>query len=109
MNESLGENFVTLVGKISKKDYKLVGQNNLSLLKGTLAIPTPNGAFQYVKIAAWHGNAEALNELKKGVFVKIHGHIEESSFDGKCRYCKAPEKKYWTEVVIDNFIVMESV
>ena len=100
----LGENFVTLIGKLSRPSFKLVGQGNYPMFKANLAIPTEDKKTQYIKISAWYSNAEALNEVSPTTFIKVHGHIEESSFDGKCRHCNGPERKYWTEVVVDNFI-----
>ena len=100
----IGENFVTLVGSVSKGTYREVGQFNTGLFKGSMSIPTAKGHNQYIKIAAWQEIAEALRDISNQAVIKIHGHIEESSYDGKCKHCQAPEKKYWTEVVIDNFI-----
>jgi len=102
-----GENFVSLTGKITYPTLKKVGVNNNSLLNAKLAIPTGNGNNQYVKVAAWGTTAEAVAEVPKDTFIKIHGHIEERSYDGKCRHCGGYSKVYWTNVVIDNFIIME--
>ncbi len=102
----VGENFVTLRGSVSRGSYKEVGQFNTGLFKGSLAIPTPKGTKQYLKIAAWAELAEALRDTDPSAVIKIHGHIEESSYDGKCRHCNGPEKKYWTEVIVDNFVVV---
>ena len=103
----IGENFVSLTGKIEYPKLKTVGVNNNKLLNGRLAIPTERGNNQYIKIAAWGTTAEALAEVGKDLFVKVHGHIEERSYDGKCRHCGGFEKKYWTNVVVDNFVVVE--
>jgi len=100
-----GENFVRMVGFVKYPKYKIVGQNNSPMFKGSLALPV-NGKYQYVKVAAWYDMAEALNELPAETFIKIHGHVEESSYYGACRKCGNEEKKYWTEVIIDNFIVI---
>jgi hypothetical protein len=101
-----GENFVKLIGKISRGSYKEVGQFNTGLFKSSLAIPTSNNKYQYIKIAAWADLAKALRDTDTTEVIKIHGHIEESSYDGKCRHCSGPEKKYWTEVIVDNFVVI---
>jgi hypothetical protein len=100
-----GENFVSLKGIIQWPELKTVGENNSKLFKGKLAIPI-DGKSQYLKIAAWNQVAEGLMALQKDVFVHINGHIEERSYDGSCKHCKGQEKKYWTEVVVDNFIQM---
>lgn len=101
-----GENFVSLKGWIQQSDLKSVGDRNSLLFKGKFAIPI-NGKTQYIKIAAWGTIAEALFIVPLKGFIHIHGHIEESSYDGRCRYCNGAEKKYWTEVVIDNFVMLE--
>ena len=101
-----GENFVSLKGWIQQSNLKTVGDQNSMLFKGKFVIPIGDRK-QYIKIGAWGSIAEGLNELPKGSFVHIHGHIEESSYGGKCRYCNGSEKKYWTEVIIDNFVVLE--
>ena len=103
----IGENFVILTGKITYPNLKTVGMNNSSLLNAKIAVPTDNGKHQYVKVAAWGSTAEAIAALSKDTFIKIHGHIEERSFDGKCRHCRGYSKVYWTNVVIDNFIIVE--
>lgn len=105
----VGENFVTLAGYISRPNFKIVGQNNTPLFKGSLSIPTAKGNNQFLKISAWGDLAEALRDTSSQVMIKIHGHIEESSYDGKCRHCGGTEKKYWTEVVIDNFVTIDEV
>jgi len=101
-----GENFVSLKGRIIYPSFKEVGDNNTALLKGKLQIPI-SGRAQQVKVSAWGTVAEALNELPAKSLIHIHGHIEESSYDSACKFCKGREKKYWTEVVIDNFIKIE--
>lgn len=102
----IGENFVTLTGKIQWPEFKTVGANNSSLFKAKLAIPI-DGKNQFVKIAAWNTIAEALNDVSPDVFIKIHGHIEERSYDSACKHCGGPDKKYWTEVLVDNFMKAE--
>lgn len=98
-----GENFVNLKGSLQWGEVKQVGQNNTSLYKAKLKIPIEDRD-SYIKVAAWRDTADALAALPKDAFIHIHGHIEESSYDGKCKSCGSAEKKYWTEVVIDNFI-----
>ena len=103
----IGENFVSLTGKIQYPNLKKVGMNNNSLLNAKLAIPTGGDKHQYIKVAAWGSTAEAVAELPKDTFIKMHGHIEERSYDGKCRHCGGYSKVFWTNVVIDNFIIVE--
>ena len=103
----VGENFVSLTGKITYPNLRTVGVNNSKLLNAKLAIPTGNGSHQYIKVAAWGSTAEAISELPKDTFIKVHGHIEERSYDGKCRHCGGYSKTFWTNVVIDNFMKVE--
>ena len=104
-----GENFVSLIGKVVWPDFKTVGERNSKLFKAKLAIPIVNnpGKFQYIKIAGWNAMAEALNDVIEEQYIKLHGHIEERSYDGKCKHCNGFDKKYWTEVIVDNFIIVE--
>jgi hypothetical protein len=54
----------------------------------------------------WANDAEDLEQIKNGSWIKIMGHIEEKSYSSQCRYCQGPDKKYWTDVVIDNYIIL---
>jgi single-stranded DNA-binding protein len=101
-----GENFVSLKGTIQWPELKRVGQNNTPLFKGKLVIPIEDKA-QYLKIAAWNQIAEGLHSIPEGRWVHIHGHVEERSYDGKCKHCQNAEKKYWTEVVVDQFQILQ--
>lgn len=97
-----GENFVSLKGTLQWPELRTVGQNNTKLFKAKLKIPIGDKA-QYLKVAAWNDIAENLADVAKEQFIHIHGHVEERSYDGACKHCSGQEKKYWTEVVIDNF------
>lgn len=103
---SSGENFVKLKGKLTKSSTKVVGDNS-KLFKGVLAIPAnfPNNGTQYIKISSF-GCAEELDAAGNGSFVEILGHIEEQSYNGKCKHCGGFDKKYWTEVSVDYFKVI---
>jgi hypothetical protein len=102
-----GENFVRLKGKIKNQNVTTVGDYNSTLFKATLAIPAvESGGFQYIKISSFRC-AEGLGELPNGTFVEIHGHIEERDYSGKCRHCGGYDKKFWTEVQVDYFKVIE--
>lgn len=101
----IGENFVKLVGKVVYPNFKEFSGTN-KLLKGKIAIPI-DGGMQYIKFSAWNSLAEDIFSLKANTFIKIHGHIEERSYSGNCRYCGGSDKKFWTEVVIDNFVILK--
>lgn len=98
-----GENFVRLKGKITNPSSQMVGDYNSNLFKARLAIPAVNsGGHQYIKISSFKC-AEGLADLPKDAFVEIHGHIEERSYNGKCRHCGGHDRKFWTEVQVDYF------
>lgn len=100
-----GENFVSLTGKLTRAELKEF-DSGAKLFKANLAIPDELGLnFQYIKISCWGETAQALNDVRgRGTHVRIHGHIEESSYDGSCRLCGGKNKKYFTEVIVDNFV-----
>lgn len=102
-----GENYVKLIGKIVYPNLKEVGDNNF-LFKGKIRIPTQDkeNRFQYIKIAAWRDLAEALGNVSPQENVCILGHIEERSYNTTCRHCGGPDKKFWTEVMVDSFVVI---
>jgi len=101
----LGENFVKLQGRITKK--KVTHYDNGGIMfKCNLAIPTPNDAHQYIGVSVWGEMAEQLEEVPEGKYIKIIGHLEKHSFPAKCRYCNGPNTIYWTNVAIDNYIII---
>ncbi len=99
----LGENFVKLIGKVSYKEVNIYNGNPNFRCK--LAVPIED-KFQYIKVGAWGSLAESLAELSEGTWIKLYGHIEESSYDSKCRYCQGLSKSYWTSVNINNYIIL---
>lgn len=104
MNE--GENFVILQGKITYPKFTELSHGS-GMFKGSLAIESDDGQVQYIGITAWSPLAEALSEVNSRYKVRVHGHIEKSTSDSKCKYCGGPDKKYWTNVMVDNFIVVK--
>jgi hypothetical protein len=90
------ENFVSLEGPIVNPNFRKVS-DDVSLFKGKVA---------GVNIIAWRNYADTLSDVPIGVPVKIHGHIEEKSYDSKCYHCGGYIKKYWTDVVVDNFMIV---
>jgi len=103
-----GENYVKLIGKIVYPSLKKFGDNNF-LFKGKIRIPTQDGKerFQYIKVGAWGSLAEALGAVSPQASVCILGHVEERSYQSVCRHCGGPDKKFWTEIMVDNFIIID--
>ena len=60
----------------------------------------------YHNISAYGPAAEGLGELIADTPIQIDGFINTRSYEGKCKNCGSTEKKYWTEVQVNNFIVL---
>jgi hypothetical protein len=105
----LGENYVKIIGKVVYPNFQEVG-NGSYLFKAKVAVPTQDhkSRYQYIKITAWGNLAQALNDLPNDSYVSIIGHIEERSYEGTCRHCGGSDRKYWTDVIVDNFIRIEN-
>lgn len=56
-------------------------------------------------ISAWGPTAEALGELTAETPIEVVGHINTRSYDGRCKHCGETDKKYWTEVQVETFVV----
>ena len=102
-----GKNFVELQGKIMWPDLSYTA-NGTAKYKFKVAIPftTRDGEEKqsYVRAVAWAQNAEDMSKLGDQAWVKIHGRYSERSFNGSCQHCSGEIKRYWTEVVVDNFL-----
>lgn len=105
--ERTGTNFVQLEGELMWPEFKATATGKL-FCKFKMAIPVKYGdgntGKQYVKCCAWESVAEALQNVGENAWLKVTGRYSERSYDGKCKHCHSAEKKYWTEVVIDNFV-----
>lgn len=104
----LDKNFVELIGKLKYKRFTTL-DNGSCCLKCKIAVSSSDnpGIYQYINIGAWGTMAEALNGLSNFCVLKIFGHIEEQVYEGQCKHCKGYEKKYYTEVIVDNFKIIE--
>jgi primosomal replication protein N len=103
----LGDNFVKLQGKITKKKVTTY-PNGSTLFKCSLAISAPPSydKYQYVGVSTWGTLAEQLTSVKEGSWMRVHGHLEKHSFKSKCNFCNGPTTIYWTDVVIDNYVII---
>lgn len=61
----------------------------------------------YHNVCAWGAVAEALGEMLENTPIEIDGTLNSRSYDSTCKGCGAPEKKYWTEVQINNFVILD--
>ena len=115
MDSSAGINFVELVGVLTNPELRETKNNNHHF-QGKVAVPhsytdRATGAqkegSKYIKISAWGGLAQELSGVPEGTALKVQGTFNERSYDGTCKSCGNPEKKYWTDVLVNNFMVVE--
>ena len=102
-----GRNFVELVGQIRWPELNYTVNGN-ARYKAKIAVPfkTKEGELkhEFHSVVAWGNIAEDISQLAEDTKVKVHGRINSRSFMGKCPHCQGETKRYWTEVVIDNFV-----
>lgn len=60
----------------------------------------------YHNICAWGPVAEALGDMLEKTPVEIEGTLNSRNYDSPCQSCQTPTKKYWTEVQVNNFIIV---
>lgn len=60
----------------------------------------------YHNICAFGPVAEGLGELIKDTPIQIEGTLSTRGYDGRCKQCGGTDKKYWTEVQINTFIIL---
>lgn len=114
-DNGFGNNFVELVGLLKYPQLKETRNGNFQF-QGKVAIPfffkdretqEEKTGNKYVKISAWGELAQELGSLREDTPVKVHGVVNERSYDGNCKHCGTAEKKYWTDVLVDNFVVVD--
>lgn len=108
----LGMNSVVMTGFIRNTKYVEVRED---LYKFTAKIELPvvidNGSehkefsISYF-IISWGDVAESMKELVEGTPIKISGKLNVRSYDSKCNACGAPVRKYWTDIVVNNFVII---
>lgn len=107
-----GKNFVELQGVIKWPEFKEV-RGGYQLFKGKIAVPfdytdkatgeARQGSNLY-NLIAWGDTAADLGALSEGVPVLVQGALQSRSYESNCKSCSAADKKYWTEVLVDNFM-----
>lgn len=108
-----GNNFVELVGYLRYPQVQET-RNGHTKYQAKVAVPflyrdkqtgEEKEGNNYIKISAWNELAQALAEVEEGTPVRVHGVFNERSYDGNCKECGCIEKKYWTDVLVNNFVV----
>ncbi|WP_270513374.1 single-stranded DNA-binding protein [Lactococcus lactis] len=103
-------NNVTLVGRITKEPELRYTQQNKAVASFTLAVnrqfKNANGEREadFINCVIWRQQAENLsNFAKKGALIGITGRIQTRNYENQ-----QGQKVYVTEVVADNFQMLES-
>jgi hypothetical protein len=102
-----GENFVSLTGYLRSVKLNEYSSGAI-LLRGRLDIPDGEGGYQSINVSCWGELAEALYTMGKNKCVRIHGHLDESKYDKKCKFCSGTSRASYFVVTIDNFMLKES-
>jgi hypothetical protein len=111
-----GENFVRLKGFLAYPKLT-VTTNGYNKFDGKIVIPlvyknNKTGeeieSKKFVKISAWGDVAEALGCMSPDTCLEIIGFINERSYEGKCEHCGGVQKKYWTDIQVDTFTVIDN-
>lgn len=107
-----GVNKVILIGNLGKDPEVQYLDNNVSLARFTLAT---NDSYkdkdgnrvdqtEWHNVVAWRGLAKIAEDyLKKGSRIYLEGKIRTRSWEDK----QTGEKKFATEIVADNFIMLD--
>ena len=103
-------NNVTLVGRLTAAPDLRKTPSNVSALQGTLAVnrnfKNQNGEREadFINFQAWRGTADIIAEYcGKGSLIGITGRIQTRNYENQ-----QGQRVYVTEVVADNFQLLES-
>jgi single-stranded DNA-binding protein len=109
-----GNNFVELVGFLRYPELRET-KNGYFQFQGKVAVPftftdkatgEQKESAKYIKISAWGDLAQELASVQDETPIKVHGVYNERSYDGRCKSCQAVEKKYWTDVLVNNYVLL---
>ena len=107
-----GLNLVKMRGYIMSPKLSVTSNGN-PRFGGRISIPVvyqTGGETREVNIfyhlCAWGSVAEAMGELLENTPVEIDGQLNSRKYEGRCRQCGSPENKYWTEVQVNNFMIV---
>lgn len=110
-----GQNEVYLTGYLRYPELRTTA-NGYDRFKGKVEVPVEitkkdTGEVitisKYVKVSAWNNVARELSSFADGTPIRVQGTFSETSYNGNCKQCGAEEKRYWTEVVLDAFELVE--
>ena len=110
----IGDNFIELQGYVRRPALSETN-NGYTCFKGEVAVPftykdkasgVEKEGFNRFNVIAWGPIAQSLGELQEETPVRVQGLLQTRSYDGSCKKCGSQEKKYWTEVKVDNIEVL---
>lgn len=112
----VGENYVRMVGYLSYPNFTTTN-NGIAKFAGKIGIPvsyTDKSSGEqkefnkHYKFTAWAEVAKALADVPDGSLIRIVGEYNERSYEGSCKACATVEKKYYTDVNVRGFEVLEN-
>jgi single-stranded DNA-binding protein len=110
-----GQNEVYLTGFLKFPQLRQT-KNGHTQFQGKVAVPgsytdrvsgETKDTTRYVKVSAWGELAEELGSLPEGTALKVQGTFNDRSYEGNCKDCGTVQTKYWTDVQIANFEVIQ--
>lgn len=106
-------NHVEMTGKLAYPEYKETA-NGYPRFSGKLII-TKKGSDRdgnayeskdFVRIVAWGDLALTMQDLVENSRLSVTGRLSDRSYTGQCKGCGCDQKRFWYEVVIDNYTVV---
>ena len=103
----VGKNLIVLIGYITKPNLLEYDEGQF-LFTATLSIPTDESERlkQKIKITSFEC-AEQLASIADDVPVRVEGHFETKPYTHMCTHCGNTERRYWTTIMVDNFVVLK--
>ena len=112
----IGLNSVKMSGNVVNPRFTITA-NGYPKFSGRISIPITYkrgeetiNAEAFHNIIAWGPVAEGFNDMIETLAsmpIEISGTLNTRSYQGKCKHCSGEDKKYWTEVQVNNFIILE--
>lgn len=111
-----GRNEVVLEGFLRFPELKETKNNNFQFV-GKVAVPfnytdkqtgEQKEGQKYIKISAWGDTAQGLASLDDGTPLRVTGYFNDRAYDGSCKECGSLQKKNWTDVSVNNYLVIEA-
>lgn len=108
------QNFIELTGEVVYPEY-IETQNGYPKFSGKIAV-VKNGVDKqgveysskdYFRFVSWGELAKTMSDnLVSGINVKLNGRLSSRTYTSTCKNCGNPDKRYWYEVTVDNFIIL---